>query len=185
MHIILDEARDGDVEEAKLARHDDGAKLPGTEMTTNSFTQFKPYNSDEARASGEQDVVLRDDDEEAVSRWLSDRDANEPLCKAFPGHTMCKPKVGPKCKESVNGRGFSKKERKAMLKVSNNHRRKFAKGKVSGWPAAADMMQLTWSDELAEVAQRHADQCVFAHDKGKQRYVNLILCCRQDMGLGG
>ena len=32
------------------------------------------------------------------------------------------------------------------------------------------MRQLKWSDELAVVAQRHADQCTFAHDKFKQRY---------------
>ena len=45
-----------------------------------------------------------------------------------------------------------------------------ALGKVKGWPKAADMRQLKWSDELAVVAQRHADQCTFAHDKFKQRY---------------
>ena len=45
-----------------------------------------------------------------------------------------------------------------------------AKGEVKGWPKAADMRQLKWSDELAVVAQRHADQCTFAHDKFKQRY---------------
>ena len=46
-----------------------------------------------------------------------------------------------------------------------------AQGKVEGWPKAADMRQLKWSNELATVAQRHADQCTFAHDKFKQRYI--------------
>ena len=31
------------------------------------------------------------------------------------------------------------------------------------------MRRIKWSDDLAAVAQRHADQCTFAHDKFKQR----------------
>ena len=48
----------------------------------------------------------------------------EPLCKKYPGHTMCKPKVGPKCIESANGRGFTKAEQKQMIKLHNKLRRR-------------------------------------------------------------
>jgi hypothetical protein len=58
-----------------------------------------------------------------VKRWAF-RTADEPLCKQFPGHTMCKPKVGPACKESTNGKGFTEAEKKEMVKLSNDVRRK-------------------------------------------------------------
>ena len=48
----------------------------------------------------------------------------ETLCKKYPGHTMCKPKVGPKCIESENGRGFTKAEQNQMIKLHNKLRRK-------------------------------------------------------------
>ena len=31
-------------------------------------------------------------------------------------------------------------------------------------PEAANMRQLTWDNELAKVAQRWANQCIYAHD---------------------
>ena len=30
---------------------------------------------------------------------------------------------------------------------------------------SSNMMKLKWNDELAEIAQRYVDQCVFGHDK--------------------
>ena len=41
-----------------------------------------------------------------------------------------------------------------------------------GFPAAADMMKLAWDDELAYVAQAHANQCEFAHDCNQCRQVD-------------
>ena len=35
---------------------------------------------------------------------------------------------------------------------------------LNNFPTASNMMQLRWDAELAEVAQRHADQCSFVHD---------------------
>ncbi len=46
-----------------------------------------------------------------------------------------------------------------------------ANGDANGMPQAADMRQLTWNDDLAEVAQRWADQCIFEHDDGAARYL--------------
>ena len=38
-------------------------------------------------------------------------------------------------------------------------------------PAASNMLELSWDQELSEVAQRLADQCVFQHDCGDCRQV--------------
>ena len=60
-----------------------------------------------------------------------------------------------------------------IVKAHNDVRRKLAKGlekrghNMGGdpQPKAADMLEMSWDDQLAEVAQRWADQCVWAHDK--------------------
>ena len=41
----------------------------------------------------------------------------------------------------------------------------------SSQPPAANMIELVWDEELASVAQRHADQCVFSHDCADCRQV--------------
>ena len=44
-------------------------------------------------------------------------------------------------------------------------RQKVASGGVSGQPGASNMRKLIWNDELADIAQRWADQCQFGHDE--------------------
>ena len=39
-------------------------------------------------------------------------------------------------------------------------------------PAAGNMMELQWDEELATLAQRHADQCSFVHDCSDCRKVS-------------
>ena len=46
-----------------------------------------------------------------------------------------------------------------------------ATGGQAKQPKAANMMKLKWNDKLAVVAQRLADQCVFAHDKNDARLI--------------
>ena len=67
----------------------------------------------------------RDDHQTSSMRNATERaDSEDPLCEKFPGHMMCNPKVGPKCIESENGRGFTKAEQKQMIKLHNQLRRK-------------------------------------------------------------
>jgi len=51
-----------------------------------------------------------------------------------------------------------------ILATSNQYRSNVALGKVAGQPAATNMRQLIWDNELATMAQAHAQQCVFQHD---------------------
>ena len=62
--------------------------------------------------------------DETDTRNATDRAGKDALCKKYPGHQMCNPKVGPKCIESENGRGFTKAEQKEMIKLHNQLRRK-------------------------------------------------------------
>ena len=54
--------------------------------------------------------------------------------------------------------------KQAILDKHNELRRKVAKGEEAGQPAAANMKQMVWNDELEAIAQRWADQCEFGHD---------------------
>ena len=45
----------------------------------------------------------------------------------------------------------------------------FVQGVGGGQPSASDMFELKWSNELAKVAQRWADQCTWHHDTERVR----------------
>ena len=54
-------------------------------------------------------------------------------------------------------------EKREALDEHNRLRSRVAVGSTNH-PSAANMMELQWDDELAVLAQRHADQCSFVHD---------------------
>jgi uncharacterized protein YkwD len=82
---------------------------------------------------------------------------------------------GSKCGK-VLGSGTNQNDIEEILRVHNELRAKLAngqerRGRPGPQPSAADMEQMKWDEELASVAQRHADQCTFAHDCSKCRQV--------------
>lgn len=97
-------------------------------------------------------------------------------CSITKKHTVCLNKgFGAKCTQ-VLGSGTNRKEIEEILRVHNDLRAKIAnglenRGRPGPQPPAADMEQMEWDEELARVAQAHADQCVFAHDCSQCRKV--------------
>jgi len=96
--------------------------------------------------------------------------AQSDYCSITPKHTMCQYKgAGPACNGQPLARGVSKQEIQQILEVHNRYRSLIARGderrgKPGPQPPAADMKQMIWDEELSIIAQRHADQCKFAHD---------------------
>jgi len=84
-------------------------------------------------------------------------------CSISPAHTMCSPPGPSSSCGKVFFRGLTQAEKLEALEQHNRLRSRVAVGSTNQ-PPAADMMELVWDDELARVAQRHADHCVFAHD---------------------
>lgn len=79
-------------------------------------------------------------------------------------HTMCKyPSDSVACADG-DGAVLTDELRVAILDRHNWHRQQVAKGRQSPQPRASDMKELTWDDEVERIAQRWANQCVFAHD---------------------
>lgn len=95
---------------------------------------------------------------------------NTDYCKFTPEHTLCKfSGVGPRCGSQVRGRGVSSQSAATITAMHNQLRSQVARGEErrgapGPQPSAANMRTLVWDDELARVAQRHADQCVFEHE---------------------
>merc|ERR1711915_733682 len=91
-------------------------------------------------------------------------------CALNKSHTMCQYQ-GPSddCAAETISRVFTDVGKDSILEALNDLRRAVVRGKDewgdnSTQPVAANMKKITWSDELATVAQRWADQCLFKHD---------------------
>lgn len=59
---------------------------------------------------------------------------------------------------------ISCKEKQIILDEHNRLRQLVALGQIHGQPGAANMMEMIWDDELADVAQKWADSCEKDHD---------------------
>lgn len=89
-------------------------------------------------------------------------------------HTYCKP-PNPSC--TVLRSSVSQVDKDLIVKEHNNYRSKIASGQEESLPAASNMMEIEWDEELAAVAQKHASQCLFDHDCNNCRLV-------QNFGVG-
>jgi len=102
-------------------------------------------------------------------------EAQSDYCRISNRHTMCQFQgLGRQCGgRGPLDRGLSENEKRALVSAHNQLRARVASGSESRGrpgrqPPAADMMEMTWDDELATVAQRWADQCNFGHDSERR-----------------
>ncbi|XP_018024821.1 cell wall protein PRY3 [Hyalella azteca] len=98
-------------------------------------------------------------------------------CTFSPQHTLCKTTgMGPACGRNVPVRGVTAAD---IATITNGHNKfralvaqgRETRGRPGPQPPAGDMMEMTWDEELALIAQRHADQCLFEHECGDCRRV--------------
>lgn len=90
-------------------------------------------------------------------------------CSLCEDHTMCQFQgIGEACVDVGEG-GVSEADKNQIIETHNWYRRIIAGGHESKGingpqPKAANLMKFTWDEELAAIAQRWADQCLFQHD---------------------
>jgi len=88
-------------------------------------------------------------------------------CLQGDDHTMCT-YTGPSdtCTAKTHDRELTEGAKAAIVEAHNEQRRKIARGEETSGsqPAASNMKKLKWNDEIAAIAQRWADQCIFDHD---------------------
>lgn len=63
--------------------------------------------------------------------------------------------------------GVSEEEKRLILEEHNYLRQTVATGHVPGQPAAQNMQEMQWDDELAAKAQQWANECTFQHDPSR------------------
>lgn len=73
--------------------------------------------------------------------------------------------------------GVTGEERRLILEEHNYLRQTVATGHVPGQPAAQNMQEMQWDDELAAKAQEWANECTFQHDPSRYlgMYCNIFL----------
>ena len=59
-------------------------------------------------------------------------------------------------------------EKRQILEAHNRLRQHVAQGRISGQPAAENMQEMHWDNELAAKAQQWAEECVFKHDQSRK-----------------
>ncbi|KAF8764848.1 CRISP/Allergen/PR-1 like protein [Argiope bruennichi] len=92
--------------------------------------------------------------------------------KFSPNHTGCKSR-NPRC--NIVDNRVSDDDKKLLVKLHNQYREKVAMGRESaagGLPTASNMLEMVWDDELANIAQKHAETCEFEHDCNDCRRVD-------------
>lgn len=62
---------------------------------------------------------------------------------------------------------MTQEEKRLILEEHNYLRQTVATGHVSGQPAAQNMQEMQWDDELAAKAQQWANECTFQHDPSR------------------
>jgi len=68
--------------------------------------------------------------------------------------------------------GLSCFDKQIIVDLHNRLRQSVALGQVNGQPPAANMLQMSWDEELARQAQNWADRCTFQHDSNSGRRVS-------------
>ena len=69
-------------------------------------------------------------------------------------HVVCYEEELPKCTSTPKIKGFSLKEKEAILDFHNTKRQQILKGIYPGLPKAKEMKILKWNDELEREAER-------------------------------
>ncbi|KAK7873921.1 hypothetical protein R5R35_012935 [Gryllus longicercus] len=101
---------------------------------------------------------------------LSQATTKDEYCHLCSTHTMCQyTGVSSACRAGRWEHGVPADQQGAIVEVHNKLRDQIAQGKETRGspgpqPPAANMLRMTWDDELAQVAQRWADQCNYQHD---------------------
>lgn len=89
---------------------------------------------------------------------------NDEYCDAHGSdHTMCKwtgPSTACTAKMIPNQNVITEEQKKIIVDKHNELKRKVAKGQEPDQPAASNMKEMVWNEEIALIAQRLADQCM-------------------------
>ncbi|CAL1261190.1 unnamed protein product, partial [Larinioides sclopetarius] len=98
--------------------------------------------------------------------WSSSQKCPAQYLRFTPQHTFCLP-PNPSCQ--LRRTGVSQQDKELILRLHNQFRSKTAMGNehraIGGsLPQAADMIQMEWDDELADVAQKWTENCKWGHD---------------------
>merc|ERR1712136_130923 len=117
---------------------------------------------------GEEETENNDGNDDETDDWCNEDEYGA-------GHTMCiyEAEAQPSC-GIVTVSGITDQAMKDTILNKHNELRSLVangeeeRGVDGGQPKATNMRELTWNDELAEVAQRWVNQCIAGHDKNRR-----------------
>jgi len=95
--------------------------------------------------------------------------SGDAYCRLSPYHQLCLKSKPCPAAASDKYHAIDEAGIKAIVDTHNELRSRVARGLAKGFnntllPSASNMKRVYWDPELAEIAQRHANKCQFAHD---------------------
>ncbi|XP_062575298.1 cysteine-rich venom protein-like [Saccostrea cucullata] len=97
----------------------------------------------------------------------------EPRFTVIENHSACLNRS-----DQAGASGVSEMEKREIVDAHN-----LLRSQVD--PPARDMMKMSWDDDVALVAQKWAENCVFSHDGNYQRYIPGRFASGQNLAWGG
>lgn len=110
---------------------------------------------------------------------ITTSNCSETFLRYSQNHTMCREE--PACEIQVAGIDDNVKQ--LILKLHNHYRSLIAGGNETHMPPAANMLEMEWDDDLARVAQAHANLCQFEHDCPSCRSMDKFTAVGQNLCL--
>lgn len=103
--------------------------------------------------------------------WADSNTCPNDYLRLSDQHSFC---LDPNPTCNIKNSGVSKDGIDHILKLHNKYRSQVAMGqetKAGGLPTASNMLQMVWDDELAAIAQKWANNCIYQHDCSQCRSV--------------
>ncbi|CAB3378351.1 Hypothetical predicted protein [Cloeon dipterum] len=136
-------------------------EFPGLCVTEETEQKFLPLPCEDSEFNATYGTPLCASREEQ-SKWIrAEKSCHDPKYAKFKdrNHVMCAETPASCPKKKIIDRNITDYDKRALLYTLNVFRSLTATGQTGGYPAAVNMQQLTWDEELATLANKMSTLC--------------------------
>ncbi|XP_065334411.1 uncharacterized protein LOC135935781 [Cloeon dipterum] len=136
-------------------------EFPGLCVTEEDEKKFLPLPCDDSEFNATYGTQLCTYKEEQSKRIEAENSCHDPKYEKFKDriHVMCAETPASCPKKNIIDRNITDYDKRALVHTLNVFRSLTATGQTGGYPAALNMQQLIWDEELATLANKMSTLC--------------------------